>query len=301
MIKTVLIIGGSGFIGTHLAQRLREGYKVFATFHKGFTRIPGVTFIPLNIDNRNWVKRLMYSTQPDAVIYAAGNNQFEVAEHNSRYTELMHSAGPAVLASSADILQPRMIYLSNPYVFDGMKGNYHEIDTVLPWSTLGRMKLGGENAIRSKCLNYVILRSSPIFGRGNSGHLSFLDHLRMGLDRNRRIEVSHQELHSFSTTYELCEIIQRLIESGIRNRIMHFGGLTKITHFELAKAFATRFGYDPHLILQKAPTQRRNGVAEDFQFDFSLNSTQVAETLKIKPLLLEESLDLINQQLIASS
>ena len=29
MVRTVLIIGGSGFVGTHLAQSLREGYKVF--------------------------------------------------------------------------------------------------------------------------------------------------------------------------------------------------------------------------------------------------------------------------------
>jgi dTDP-4-dehydrorhamnose reductase len=297
--KSLLIIGGSGFIGTHLATKLRENYKVFATYFKHPIQIPGVTILPFNVENRNWVKRVMYTAQPDIVIYVAGSNHLEWSEANSREVERVQSNGPAIVANSADILQPRFIYISNPYVFDGTRGNYRENDTVLPWSVLGRMKLGGENVVRSKCLNYIVLRSSPVFGRSNGINLSFLDRLRMKLDRGERIELAAHELHSFALVDGLCEAALRLAESGIKNRIIHYGGLTKVSLFEFARAFATQFNYDPNLIVaSKGRIQKKSGVTEDFLFDFSMNSTQAAETLKIKPLLLEEGFDLIEKQLI---
>jgi nucleoside-diphosphate-sugar epimerase len=62
--KAVLIIGGSGFIGTHLALKLRETYKVFLTYNTHPVLIPGTTPIPFNVEGRDWAKRLAYTTQP---------------------------------------------------------------------------------------------------------------------------------------------------------------------------------------------------------------------------------------------
>ncbi|MGC8000619.1 hypothetical protein, partial [Salmonella enterica] len=77
----------------------------------------------------------------------------------------------------------------------------------------------------------------------------FLDKLRMVLDRGQRIEISGQELHSFAPVTALADVVERAAESGIRNRTLHFGGLTKVSYHEFARAFARRFGYDPNLVL----------------------------------------------------
>jgi dTDP-4-dehydrorhamnose reductase len=260
--------------------------------------IPGVTFLPFQIDSKNWVKRVIYTAKPDVIIYAIGSNDLEFCETYARFTENLHSIGPATLSSSTEILQPKVIYLSNGYVFDGYKGNYHESDILLPWNTLGRMKVGGENAIRSRCLNYVVIRSSPLFGRSCGVNLSFLDRMRMSLDRGVPFEMSTRELHAFAPVEGLCEMVKRLLESGIKNRIMHYGGLTKVTPFNFGKAFAKRFKYDPNLIIPKKSFQMKQDSHENLVFDYSLNCTQTVETLKIKPFLLEEGLDLINQNLI---
>lgn len=297
--KSILIIGGSGFIGTQLALKLREGYKVFATYHKSPYAIRGVTFFPFNLENKNWVKRILYTSQPDVLIYVAGNNTMTWSEKNPRQAEGIHTGGPAIIGNSADLIQPRFIFLSNSYVFDGTKGNYHETDTVLPTTILGRMKLGGENVVRSKYLNYIILRSSALFGRSNGKTLSFFDQLRMSLDRNQRFEASKGELHSFAPVQGLCELVLRLVDSGVRNRILHYGGLTKVSFFQFANEFARQFKYDTRLIVPKKTTQKESEKAEEeYVFDFSLNCTQATEILKIKPLLLEEGFDLIKKQLI---
>lgn len=288
--KSVLIIGGSGFVGTQLALRLREQYKVFVTYHSRPVRIPGVTALPLAADNRNWAKRVAYTAKPDAIIFAAGSNDSALADADPRAAEHIHVGGPATIADAADILQPKFIYLSNCFVFDGSRGNYHETDTVLPSTALGKSKLGGENFIRGRSLNYLIVRSSPLIGRGNGLRRSFFDRLRCALDRRERIELPNHEIHSFAPISGLADMLVRVIEGGARNRVLHYGGLTKLTHYEWAARFAQRFGFDPQLVVPA----RANGSKRDY----SLNSTQSIQTLKIKPLLMEECFDLIDQELV---
>lgn len=293
MVKSVLIIGGSGFLGTQLALKLRDGYKVFATYNRHPVQIPGTTCIPFNVDNVDRVKRQLYMASPDVVIYAAGSNDVAWAEENARDAEKTHAGGPMGLLKVVNVFQPRFIYLSNCYTFDGERGNYHEVDSLTTSTTLGKLKASAETAIRGRAVNYTILRSSPLLGRGNGRNLSLLDHWRIKLAKGQRIELHKTELHSFGLVSRFTEAVAKIIEGGPRNKVFHFGGLTKCTYPQLAKAFAKRFGFDPSLILEKETELQH-------PFDYSLNSTELVKTLKVEPLLLEESLDLIEKELVAS-
>lgn len=296
--KSILIVGGSGFVGTHLALKLREHYKVFATYRLHRLSVPGVTFIPIDLDRRNWVRRIVYTSRPDVIIYCAGPNDLEWAEANERLCDQIHASGPATILNESEILAPKYIYISNALAFDGSRGNYQENDIILPGTTLGKSKVSGENFIRGRSLNYIILRSSPLVGRGNGIAPSFLDSIRNALDRNQKIELPHQELQSYGMAEAFAECVVRLIESGVRNRVLHFGGLTKVTAYEFGKIFAKTFSYNPNLIIQKQATTKDSQKNEIHHSDFSLNFTQTIEVLKIKPLLLEEGFNLIQQKLI---
>jgi dTDP-4-dehydrorhamnose reductase len=292
--KAVLIVGASGFIGTHLALRLRDEYRVFATYHKHAMQMPGVTYIPLDIANRNWIKRAVYTARPDFVIYLTGSGDPIWCEDQAKMAEFLHTGGVATISQAVDILQPKFIYLSSAYAFDGARGNYHETDTVLPDNVLGKSKLAGENIVRTK-LNYIVIRSSPLFGRGNGYRLSALDRLRITLQKGQRIELADNEVHSFAPVQGLVELIQRTLTSGIRNKTIHYGGLTKVSHYDFARLFAEHQGYDPRLVLRAARPQI-NGSAVNLHWDYSLNSTLAADSFKIKPYLLEEAFELLVRQ-----
>ncbi|MEK6706155.1 MAG: sugar nucleotide-binding protein [Bdellovibrionota bacterium] len=295
--KSILIIGGSGFVGTHLALKLRENYRVFATFHHHKMEIRGVSMLPLSVQNRDLVKKTVYFVKPDIIIFAAGTNDIEAAQKKPALANAIHTWGAATLSDVCEILQPRFIYLSNSYVFDGFRGNYHEHDTPVPSTDLGKVKLAGENFVRSKSLNHVIIRSTPLIGRGNGINISFTDLLRMKLMRGERIELSDKELHNFAEIDGFVNFVVKIIETGARKKIFHYGGLTKMSPFEFGKIFAQRFGFNGDLIFQITPKKTKKTV-ETAVADFSLNVTQGVESLKIKPLLLEESLDLIQQKLV---
>lgn len=294
--KTVLIVGGSGFIGTHLALQLRDHFKVFATFYKNPVQIPGVTFMPLDALDRDWTKRIVYTLQPEIIFYLVGKNDVRWAEQNEREAEKHHSAGAITVATVSDIFQPKFIYLSNSFVFDGKKGNYKEKDTLLPSTQLGKCKVNSENFIKGRSLNYLIIRSCPVYGRGNGKNISFLDDLRIRLSRGERIEMSTTQLHTFAPIEGLVLTLVRAAKSGLRNRILHYSGLTKVTYSEFAKAFAKRFQFDPHQIV--ARSDEKDSLMTG-PYDYSLNSTEVSQALKINPLLLEQGFDLFEQSLLA--
>jgi dTDP-4-dehydrorhamnose reductase len=263
-------------------------------------QIPGVTFVPFSVANRNWIKRVAYTAQPDVVIYVAGSNSAARAEEDPRTAEQMHTSGPASVSAVAEIFQPKFIFLSSSYTFDGAKGNYKEQDIVLPSTALGKAKVGGENFIRTKSLNHVIVRSAPVFGRGNGWNLSLLDRIRMELDRGNRFELPSNEVHAFAPVSGLVDLLCRLVDSGPRNKTLHYGGLTKLSVQDFAVQFAKRFGYDPGLVLASRAAYGQGTTNILNSYDYSLNCSQVAESLKIKPLLLEEGFDLLEKQLVAA-
>lgn len=294
--KAVLIVGGSGLIGTHLAMALRDEYKVYATYFRRKVIIPGVTSVPFHVADRNWGKRLAYNIQPEVVIYAAGSNDVDAVEGNEREGDGVHTRGAAGVLGVTDIFQPRFILLSNNYVFDGAKGNFKEEDTLLPQTLLGKYKVGAENYLRSHSLNYVIVRSAAVYGRGTAHTPTFFDALRRALAQGRPIRVKSDEVHNFAPVEGLVQTIVAAMENGSRNRTVHYGGLTKLTHMEFAKAFAKHFGYDPGLV-SAAPPGRAN--EEHRLFDYSLNSSKTLTDLKLSPLQLEEGFELLRKKLAA--
>ena len=294
-IKTVLVVGGSGFVGTHIAKRLREQFRVFATYRSHPTSMQGVTFLPLAVENRVHAKKLIRSIAPQVIVYCAGSNDAAWAEAHPEEADNVHSSGASVLAEASSILQSKFIYLSNSYTFDGKRGNYHETDVALPHHAFGKMKVAGENYVRTKTLNWISIRSSPLIGRGVPLHPSFIDQIRMKLDRGIGVELSDHETHSFASVDGLAEMIAVLADSTQKNRILHYGGLTKLSHYAFAKEFARAFGFPENLVTLPQTTEPKRG--KDYS-DYSLNCSAAVEALKINPLLLEQSFDLLKKQMI---
>lgn len=295
--KTILIVGGSGFIGSHIAFSLREHHKVFATYHKNQVQIPGVTSLPVNVTEEAYVKRLVYLIHPEVVIYVAGTADVEWAENNSRSTNHLHVGGATNVQIAADVFKPKLILISSSYIFDGKKGNYHEDEIAFPISSLGKSLSGAENIIRSRSINYLIVRASPLYGRGNGINNSFIEKIRIKLERKEPMELPTDMKHSFASADGFVDFITTLVESPIRNKILHYGGLTKMTFYEFATEFAQRFDYDSKLIMETQQTTKQ--LFERTLFDYSLNFTETAKLLKFKPLLLEEGFDLLEKQLTA--
>jgi nucleoside-diphosphate-sugar epimerase len=267
MVKSVLIVGGSGFVGTHLALRLRDSYKVFVTYATRPITIPGCTCLPMSVE-----KQVLAMTKPEMIVYAPGERP-KSDKRDLNALEAIHAKGVVNVLDCSEMLQPRFVYLSNAYVFDGEKGNFRENELTVPVYPVGKAKASAENFVRAKSLHSIIVRSSPLLGRGTGLNFSFIDTLRMSL-----------------------EILNR---PTLKTKTLHYGGLSKLSYADFARAFAARYGYDSKLIVGTSTLPLT--IKKSELLDFSLNSSMAIDQLKIKPFFLEQSLDLLEKELVARS
>lgn len=292
-MKSILIIGGSGFIGSHLARHLGAEYKVVTTHFRQPLKIPGANDLPLSVAKLDWLKEVLFTVQPDVILYAAGRCDLEWTEdpRNAKALDLVHAGGPAAALSASQMIGSKLIYLSTAHVFDGSRGNYHESDITMPLTALGKAKVSAENSIRSRALNFLVLRSPPLLGRGPATHPTFMDRWAIEWGRGKAVSADDQLRHNYATISEYCQWVRRCIESPIKNRILHFGGLSRTSEYELACTLAARFGIDSKKVVRKPATHTA-------RLDYSLNFTQSVKSLEIQPMLLKQSIDLLEENLL---
>ncbi len=286
--KKILIIGGSGFVGTNLAKALSEKHHVIATYHRDYSRVPNVEYQPfVGLGDKDLCAKFVETLAPEIVIYAAGSHDLARGEKDPNNMIITHTNGANHMLIASDYLKAKFILISSDYVFSGTEGNYSEGDTAIPLNSLGKAKLGAENYIRSRSLNHVIIRCAPLLGRGTLDHPSWLDQLRETEMTGANLTISKLKVHNPVHIRELGLLIERIIESDIRNKTLHLGGLTKLTLFDLATRFMKDFDLDETAL---APIET---VLDTGYQDFSLNFSQTLRLLKTEPLLLEQSLDLL--------
>lgn len=290
-VKTILVIGASGFLGSNVVLHLRKKYKVIAAFHEKIVQYPGVSHVMYSLTDRDYMKRMFMLMKPDFVIYCAGMTDFMECARNPQAADLVNNFGPVAVSAAGDTTPHRLISLSSAYVYDGKKGNFSESDVMFPETQFGKGKLSGENFIRSKSSMYTILRFSPLIGTGTIYHPSLIDKIRMKLQLGERVELPQNEFHSFLSIDIAIKAIEWVIVNESRNNTYNLGGLTKVSWFEFGQMFAERMGFDPALVMPGKGQLDAGG-------DFSINGSEFIAQSEINPLLLEESLDLFKKQLI---
>lgn len=281
---TLLVIGGSGFLGYTIAEHFKRKYRVVSTFISSPVPHDGVLQVPLDLKDREWLKTLIWRVRPTTIIYVAGYQDFGYMEGNPSVAERIISKGPGEVIKVADILQPHFIYISSCYVFDGERGNYNEGDPLSPVNTLGKLKLSGENVVRAKSSHFTLIRTAPLFGISHAWRPTFFDSLRVNLGMGRPVTLQNDEIHNFAPIGMMISLIEKTLSGSSRKNIFHLGGLTKMTHFEFGQLFARLFGFDPSLIRMQ-PQQQGKTV-----LDYSLNFTQTIKSVGLETHEIEENM-----------
>ncbi len=85
MPETILITGGTGFLGTRLALALRDDYNVILGARdnkRNFQakEMTGCEVIPLDVTNIESVRDVVVSTRPDIIVHAAATKFVDLAE-----------------------------------------------------------------------------------------------------------------------------------------------------------------------------------------------------------------------------
>jgi nucleoside-diphosphate-sugar epimerase len=182
-MKRVVIVGGSGFIGTHLASRLLElGHSV-----KILDKAPSRTHPDLVTigDVRNAKEVALAVAGADCVVNLAAEHRDDVHPESLYFDVNVGGAKNVVDAALADNVN-RIIFISTVALYGLNQPNADESAAVMPFNSYARSKALAEQiyaqwADETPTRSLLTLRSVVVFGEGNRGNVyNLIEQIRRG-------------------------------------------------------------------------------------------------------------------------
>jgi len=157
----LLITGASGLLGNKIVKLATINHTVIPLHN---TKPLHTSSLKLEITNLSEVLNLFQKLEPDIVIHTASETNVDKCETEKEHAWKINAEGTRNIAVACSKVGAKLVYISTDYVFDGEKGNYDEQDKPNPINYYGVTKLEGENQVINNCKNYVILRTSVLYG-----------------------------------------------------------------------------------------------------------------------------------------
>lgn len=232
----VAVIGASGLVGSHLMQACkRRKWEVMGTYsehaHEGL--------IPLHMTDPASVEEIMQKMKPEVVFLTAFNPDADFCEQHPKETRETNVRGNANVIEASLRVGAKIVYYSSDYIFNGKKGPYREDAIPDPISEYGRQKLSVEETIQRLAKNYLIIRTTVVYGweeRGKNFFCNLLTHLEDG----EEMKVSSDQIGTPTLVNDLAEASCRLVEVGTSS-IVNVAGPDRMSRFEFAVDIARIF------------------------------------------------------------
>lgn len=235
--RTVLITGGSGFLGSALADLARkQGWRVVATYHTHQPQMEDISWEALDLRDGAATRALIERCAPDVVIHTAYRQEGpDIAA--------ITADGAGAVAQAAYAVQARLIHLSSDVVFDGERiGRYTEADAPQPVTAYGAAKAEAERLVAAAHPSSLIVRTSLIYGGPErpGRHEQFVLDV---IDGRAEATFFTDELRCPIEVGDLAAALLELAELDYSG-ILHVAGPDVVSRYEFACMVARAFGRD---------------------------------------------------------
>ncbi|MCX6340005.1 MAG: dTDP-4-dehydrorhamnose reductase [Candidatus Aureabacteria bacterium] len=201
--ERILVIGAAGMLGHELMDILSPAWE-----------LTGVDIGEVDITDREGTEAYIRELRPHAVVNAAARTDVDGCEGDPDGAFAVNAQGAGYVAAACRAACARMIYLSTDYVFDGRaKKPYREDAATNPQSAYGKSKLAGEQAVRRGLDDYIIVRTSWLFGLHGK---NFVDTILRAAARQPVLEVVGDQRGCPTYARDLAKAIGSLLMTDCR-------------------------------------------------------------------------------------
>ena len=285
----ILVFGRVGQVGWELRHKLAC-----------LGQVTSVDFPEIDFSKPDSIRAAVRAAEPTVIINAAAYTAVDKAEAAPEPAMAINATGPGVIAEEAKRAGALMVHYSTDYVYDGSKqGPWVETDKPNPLNVYGKSKLAGDEAIAAVGGDYLILRTSWVYGARGANFL--LTMLRLSKEKPELRIVDDQtgspttsECIAQATADILAQVITPGCGLGGRSGVYHFTCAGATTWFGFAKAFLTKQAVCPKLTPIPASEYPVPAVRP---VNSVLSCERIAETFGIRMPSWELALDLVLETL----
>jgi dTDP-4-dehydrorhamnose reductase len=215
-MATLLLTGGSGYLGQHLSLKAAEKFTLFAAYRVQADQIKAGQPVALDLTRREDVFRVITGLKPHAIIHAAAINP---GSGNDELMMQINEQGARYVAEAAVAVGARLISVSTDVIHDGRNAPYADEAAPTPLNAYGRSKAAAEMAVKEIDPQAAIVRTSLIYG------LRVMDRSTAGFVERL---ASSQPLVLFNDVVRQPIWVESLAEALLRLVDVKFGGLLNV-------------------------------------------------------------------------
>ena len=204
-MKTILIIGSTGYIGKCLKKNLKNNYKLICPSRKsGF-----------DITNFKKLNRVL-KKNIDIIINLSGQNSLK-----SILAKTIIKGNQNIIRILKNKKKPIIYYISTTLVYGYSSKSVSETSLTKPVSNYAKLKLKGENLFLKSNLNYKILRLSNVYSIKKN---NFMNNLIKSMRMPKKLFVNN--LNSYRNYINLDDvviIIKKIIQKNLKHHVYNIG------------------------------------------------------------------------------
>ncbi|MBQ0854926.1 sugar nucleotide-binding protein [Streptomyces sp. BH-SS-21] len=262
---TILIIGGSGYLGTELIrQAAAAGQPTVATYATEPGSAARTAWCHLDLRDPE---------QVDAVVAEVGARSV-VNASSGQADWAVTAQGPVRLAMATARHGCRLVHVSSDAVFSGSRVHYDELSLPDPVTPYGAAKAAAETGVLLVHPQAVVARTSLIIGDGRSGHERAVRELAAG---TRDGCLFTDDIRCPVHVADLAAAVLELASTNAHG-VHHLAGADALSRHELGVLIAERDGIDA----SRLPTGLRAGSAFPGALDVRLDSRATQRKLRTK-------------------
>ena len=293
-MKKVLITGGSGLLGQYLNLAFKEKFSIFTTFKDNPGNCGNFPSSTIDIRNEDKVKILFDKVKPDVVIHSAAITN--PVPNESQTAKDYFETNVTATKNIAELCKQRkskLIYISTDLVYAGYRGSFLKEDAkLIPATLYAETKLMGEQKVKEVTYNYLILRTSLLYGLGLNHSRCHFQNMFYDLKNKKPTKLFINQFRTPISLNDASRIIVELASTEIKGEVINVGGLERVSRFELGEILCSLAELDKNLIQKISSDEIPNYPKVE---DVSLNIEKL-QSLGIKPRTIKENIsEMINK------
>ena len=267
ILNKTLVTGGNGTVASYADFGIKTNREDF------------------DITNMEQVVRAFKKFKPKVILHLAAETNLTKCETDSAHAYLVNSVGTYNLAVAAKMVGAKMVYISTDAIFPYSKKPHIVSEKPQPESIYGHSKYLGELSVKGICGDYIITRTSWVFGGGPERDKKFVAKFIRQLGKSE-VNVVNDQLNSPTYAKDLIAALKNLILEN-RTGIFHVVNSGTASRYDMAKVIAETLHKETKILPVSSDTYGSPGYTQSgggLSSEFNMRSWQEAlkEYLKME-------------------
>ncbi len=248
----ILITGGSGLLGQYLNVVLSLNHEILTLFNSNPGNCGSFNSRKINLLDTKSLEKIFTDFIPEAVIHTAAiTNPILPANISTKDVYEINVNTTKKIAELCYKYNAKLIYTSTDLVYAGYRGSMLKEDAkLIPVSLYAETKLMGEIKIQETFENYLILRTALLFGLGMNHSKNHFHQMFMDLKQGKQVKLFTDQIRTPISLNESARIINELVSNDIKSEIINFGGIERVSRYELGEKLCEISGVDKNLLVK---------------------------------------------------